>query len=219
MTVTHHLSDELILAYGTGALDEATSLLIATHMALCPRCRAALEMTEAIAGTVLEDLPEAEIDETEVESLLARVDTAMAPPPAPAPARKPVRTPVLPQPLRDYVGGDVGDIRWRGLRKGVRQFPVVNGSSGAKARLLWVPPGAKVPEHSHGGLELTLVLDGSFYDQNAWFRRGDVEEADATVEHQPVAGPEKPCICLAVTDAPLKFRSLLPRLAQPFLGI
>jgi putative transcriptional regulator len=63
------------------------------------------------------------------------------------------------------------------------------------------------------------VLAGSFYDQGAWFRRGDVEEADATIEHQPAAGPEEACICLAVTDAPLRFRSLLPRLAQPFLGI
>lgn len=218
MTVKHHLSDDLILAYGTGELDEATSLLVATHMALCPRCRAALEMTEAMGGVALESMPEAELDESEVDGLLARIEDLVAPPP-PAPARKPVRPPVLPQPLRDYVGGDVDDIRWRGFGKGVRQLLVATGSSGAKARLLWIPAGAKVPEHSHGGLELTLVLDGSFYDQNAWFRRGDVEEVDANVEHQPIAGPEKPCICLAVTDAPLRFRSLLPRLAQPFLGI
>jgi len=218
MTVQHHLSDELILAYGTGELDEATSLLVATHMALCPRCRASLEITEAMGGVALDCIPEADLDESEVDNLLGRIDNLVAPTPS-AVLRKPDRPPVLPQPLRDYAGGDVDDIRWRGLGKGVRQLRLAAGSSGAKARLLWIPAGAKIPEHSHGGLELTLVLDGSFYDQNAWFRRGDVEEADATVEHQPVAGPEKPCICLAVTDAPLRFRSLLPRLAQPFLGI
>jgi putative transcriptional regulator len=98
-------------------------------------------------------------------------------------------------------------------------LPINTGASRAKARLLYIPASSKVPDHGHRGLELTLVLAGSFYDEGAWFRRGDVEEADATVEHQPVAGPEEACICLAVTDAPLRFRSLIPRLAQPFLGI
>jgi putative transcriptional regulator len=126
---------------------------------------------------------------------------------------------VLPQPLRDYTDGDVDGLRWRSLGGGVRHLPIDTGSSRAKARLLYIPAGSKVPDHGHRGLELTLVLAGSFYDEGAWFRRGDVEEADATVEHQPVAGPEEACICLAVTDAPLRFRSLIPRLAQPFLGI
>lgn len=218
MTVKHHLSDDLIFAYGTGALDEATSLLVATHMALCPKCRTALDAAEAMGGALLETLPEANVVETELESLMARIERPETPLAAPEPVRH-ARSYVLPQPLRDYVGSDVDGLRWRGLGGGVRHLPIETGSAGAKARLLKIPAGAKVPEHSHGGLELTLVLAGSFYDSGAWFRRGDVEEADANVEHQPVAGPEEPCICLAVTDAPLRFRGLIPRIAQPFLGI
>jgi putative transcriptional regulator len=34
-----------------------------------------------------------------------------------------------------------------------------------------------------------------------------------------VATPEEDCICLAVTDAPLKFRSWFMRLVQPVIGI
>ena len=49
--------------------------------------------------------------------------------------------------------------------------------------------------------------------------RGDIEEADESIEHQPFAGKEADCICLAVTDAPLRFKSLLVRLVQPFLQI
>lgn len=218
MTVKHHLSDDLILAYGTGGLDEATSLLVATHMALCPVCRSALEAAETMAGAMLETLPPSDCCEAELNAVFARIDGAQTPPVA-APAKPASRSFVLPQPLRDYVRGDVGEIRWRGLGGSVRHLPIATGSSGGKAHLLRIPAGAKVPEHSHGGLELTLVLDGSFYDGGAWFRRGDVEEADANVEHQPVAGPERPCICLAVTDAPLRFRGLIPRLVQPFLGI
>ena len=218
MTVKHHLSDDLILAYGTGELDEATSLLVATHMALCPTCRAALEAAEAMGGSFLESLPESGVDESELEMILARIERKDVSSRKVEPA-KCSRSFVLPQPLRDYFGGDVDTLRWGGLGGGVRHLLVPTGSSKAKARLLNIPAGSKVPEHSHGGLELTLVLSGSFYDDGAWFRRGDVEEADANVEHQPVAGPEEPCICLAVTNAPLRFRGLLPRLAQPFLGI
>lgn len=226
MSVRHHISDELIVAYAAGELDEAVSLLVATHMALCPECRRALEAAEALGGAMLEQAPEAGVSEAELEAVLDRIAHAApesapesAPePPAPAPGT-PRRGFVLPRPLRDYVGGDVGDLRWKGLGGGVRHLPVVTGRSQAKARLLNIPAGAAVPDHGHRGLELTLVLAGAFYDQGAWFRRGDVEEADATVEHQPVAGPEEACICLAVTDAPLRFRGLIPRLAQPFLGI
>lgn len=220
MTIKHHIGDDLVLAYASGELDEATSLLVATHMALCPQCRQALELAESIGGTLIEEEAEAEIADGELEAIFGRIEhteESATPPPVPEPARR--RSYVLPQPLRDYVDGDVDGLRWRSLGGGVRHLPIDTGASRAKARLLYIPAGSKVPDHGHRGLELTLVLAGSFYDEGAWFRRGDVEEADATVEHQPVAGPEEACICLAVTDAPLRFRSLIPRLAQPFLGI
>ncbi len=223
MSVRHHVSDDLIVAYAAGELDEAVSLLVATHMALCPACRRALEAAEALGGAMLEQAPEAGVSEAELEAVLDRIARATpgsGPEPAPAPAAaEPGRACSLPRPLRDYVGGDLGELRWRSLGGGVKHLPVDTGASRAKARLMHIPAGAAVSYHGHRGLELTLVLTGSFHDQGAWFRRGDVEEADASVEHQPVAGPGEPCICLAVTDAPLRLRGLIPRLVQPFLGI
>ena len=220
MTIKHHIGDDLILAYASGELDEATSLLVATHMALCPQCRQALELAESIGGTLIEEEAESEIADGELEAIFGRIDsTDDSASPTPVTERARRGSFVLPQPLRDYAEGDVDSLRWRSLGGGVRHLPIDTNATRAKARLLYIPAGSKVPDHGHRGLELTLVLAGSFYDAGAWFRRGDVEEADATVEHQPVAGPEEACICLAVTDAPLRFRSLIPRLAQPFLGI
>lgn len=222
----HHLGDDLILAYATGELDQATSLLVATHMALCPQCRGALELAEMIGGDLIESEPESPVEDGALDALMARIgeaesDAATAGVPArpkrDSGARR--KAPILPQPLRDVVGGDADSIAWKGVGGGVRQFPLKELGGPATARLLYIPAAAKVPGHGHRGRELTLVLSGSFYDEGAWFHRGDVEEADATVEHQPVAGPEEPCICLAITDAPLRFRGLIPRLAQPFLGI
>ncbi len=214
MTIRHHLGHEIILAYAAGALDEATSLLVATHMALCPDCRSALEVGEAVGGALLDSLPPAEVDPSMIDSILSTPAD-----PAPEPPRREGTAFVLPSPLRDYVGGDVDRIRWRSLGGGVRHLPLIARRGGPSARLLSIPANEATPEHGHRGLELTLVLKGAFHDGEIWFRRGDVEEADAETEHQPVAGPDGECICLAVTDAPLRFRRLLPRLAQPFLGI
>ncbi|TAG14974.1 MAG: transcriptional regulator, partial [Rhodobacterales bacterium] len=79
--------------------------------------------------------------------------------------------------------------------------------------------GTAVPDHGHRGVELTLVLQGAFADDNARFDRGDIEIADEELEHTPVALSGQDCICLAATDAPLRFRSMLPRLAQPLFRI
>jgi putative transcriptional regulator len=68
-------------------------------------------------------------------------------------------------------------------------------------------------------MEMTLVLKGAFRDEYARFGRGDVEIANEDLEHTPVAEAGEDCICLAATDAPLKFNALIPRIAQPFIGI
>jgi putative transcriptional regulator len=56
-------------------------------------------------------------------------------------------------------------------------------------------------------------------DCSGQFARGDVETASDDLDHQPVAGMGEACICLAATDAPLRFTTLLPRLMQPFFRI
>jgi putative transcriptional regulator len=97
--------------------------------------------------------------------------------------------------------------------------PIETRDSETQVRLLKIPAGKPVPEHGHGGRELTLVLSGSFHDETGLFARGDIEEADGDLVHQPIASPDGDCICLAVTDAPLKFQSWLMRLVQPLIGI
>jgi len=43
--------------------------------------------------------------------------------------------------------------------------------------------------------------------------------ADQNLEHTPMADINEDCICLTATDAPLRFNSWFPRLAQRFLKI
>ncbi len=213
MTIRHHLTDELIMAYSAGTLPEAVSLAVATHLSLCDECRAALQAHEAVGGSVLEGSDPVAVSDACLKGALALIRTA----PAPDPVR-PAPDPVLPAPLQDYVGGSLSDVAWRSAGMGVRQA-VLKTEDSATARLLYIPAGMEMPDHGHRGMELTLVLQGAFRDAGGYFGRGDIEIAFEDTQHTPVAEGSVDCICLAVTDAPLKFSGLLPRLAQPFLKI
>lgn len=221
MNVRHRVSDELLLDYASGSLGESWSLAVSTHLALCPESRRRLEALEMTGGALLTEIAPAQEQEVsdaqwaKIRKLLT-VDTPSTP--APQKMEPPVDA-VLPEPLRSYAGGDVDALKWKQLGPGAYHFPIRTRDGEANVRLLRIPAGKPVPEHTHGGRELTVVLSGYFKDGDDVFRRGDFEEADEDLTHQPIAGEGEDCICLAVTDAPLKFKSWLVRLVQPVLGI
>ena len=109
-------------------------------------------------------------------------------------------------------------MKWRTLGMGVRQA-ILPTSRAASARLLYIPAGQAVPDHGHRGMELTLVLQGAFRDATDRFGVGDLEIAGQELEHIPTAEPGADCICLAATDAPLRFKEWLPRMLQPVFRI
>lgn len=215
MMPRHHIADDLLLAYAAGSLAEGWSVAVATHLALCPACRTRLAAAEAAGGQLLETLETVPADAGSWQAVRARLATpAAASRPAPAAANA-----VLPKPLRDLVGGDLDAVRWTALGNAGAQARLKTSDRETQVRLLRIPAGKPVPEHGHRGRELTVVLSGAFTDGAERFARGDVEDADVEVEHIPTATPEADCICLAVTDAPLRFRSWVVRALQPILGI
>ena len=219
MSIQHHPDDELLVSYASGELAEAWSVLVATHIALCTECRGKVRAAEAVGGAFVDDSVPVEMSADAFEATMARVARQ-----GDEPVAMPVTTvgsarPVLPQPLRDYAGGGLDSLRWRRLGHGAYHIPLVSDRGAPTARLVRIPAGRPVPEHGHNGLELTMVLQGSFVDGGVRFGAGDVETADCDLEHQPVAEPGQDCICLAVTDAPLRFRGAFARLVQPFIGI
>ncbi len=215
--IEHHLTDELLMGYSAGALPEAFELAVATHLSLCDACRAKAESFDAVGGALIDREGDEETALTDgcLEATLARIRGAAEPEPAPRPIDA---SGVLPAPLAAYVGGSLDKVSWRPVGMGVKQA-ILDTAPGATARLLYIPAGTAVPDHGHNGMEITLVLQGAFSDSDGTFARGDVEIATDADDHMPVADISEDCICLAVTDAPLRFKGLLPRLAQPFLKI
>lgn len=213
--IKHHLTDELLMGYAAGTLPEAFNLVVATHISMCDTCRAALAEYEALGGEVMLDADPADIAEDALAATMALIDSGQC-----AVKSAPVRAKdsIFPGPLQDYVKGDVDSLKWRKIGGGVSQL-VLDTSKEASVRLLRIPAGTAVPDHGHHGTELTLVLQGAFVDEDDRFGVGDVEVANEDLHHTPVAEEGLDCICLAATDAPLRFNSLMPRIAQRFIGI
>lgn len=211
-TIQHHLTDALLIAYSAGSLPEAFNLTIAAHITMCDTCRTRLGAFDSVGGALLAEHDSAPMADGSLQACLA---AAKAGRPAQGAPRK---RSILPAPLINYIGGDLKDVKWRPVGMGVRQA-ILPTDRRATARLLYIPAGGAVPDHGHRGTELTLVLQGAFADETARFGKGDIEVADEDLNHTPIADIGADCICLAATDAPLRFRGLIPRIAQPFLRI
>jgi len=203
------------MGYAAGTLPEAFNLVVATHITMCDTCRAALAEYEAVGGEVMLDSDPIDVAEDALTATLAMIENGGV---VEKIAPKRDAASVFPGPLQDYIKGDVDSLKWRKVGGGVSQL-VLKTSKDASVRLLRIPAGTAVPDHGHHGTELTLVLQGAFTDEEDRFGAGDVEVANEDMHHTPVAEEGLDCICLAATDAPLRFNGLVPRLAQRFIGI
>jgi len=212
MSIAYHPGEELLLGYASGAASEAVSLLVATHLTLCPQCRAVVTGAEAAGGSLLADVAPVALEAGAYRSLLARLD---APQPRTVPDVKIAHD--VPAPLQAYVGGDFATLAWRRITAGISYFPLAT-KGGTRARLIRVLPGAGASPHTHRGEEWTLVLTGSYSDCTGKYGVGDVQSTTPDIRHAPAADPGPVCINLAVTDAPLVFEGFLPKLVGKFFG-
>ncbi len=208
--ITHHTPDALLTAYAAGSLPQPYALTVAAHISLCVDCRAAFIAHQTAGGVVLESSTEVDLSDSLRANTLAMLDVPFVSKPTA------VRSGIYPAPVMEALKGKLP--KWKSLGMGVRQC-IVSATREGAARLLYIPSGQAVPDHSHNGLELTLVLQGSFSDSKGRFGVGDIEVADQSLEHTPIADDGAPCICLAATDAPLRFNAMLPRILQPLFRI
>lgn len=213
--MTEQLShDELLMAHAAGRLPEPVALIVATHLALSPSARERYRQFETLGGVLLEELQPTSLADDAWQRLVARLDD---PPTLEPPASTPPAAATnLPRPLRDYLPAPLEALRWRNYGSAA-EFELPLRVPGFRTTLIRVRAGRMVPQHTHEGNELTLVLEGAFHDKIGHYRRGDLAIADGSVNHRPRADDDQDCLCLAVTDAPLRLTGLIGRLLNPFI--
>jgi putative transcriptional regulator len=216
MSIRNHPDSATLMSFAAGTLSEPLAAVVAAHAAMCRSCRREIADMELIGAALLL--------QPSLRAQPARTDSAE--PLRHRPVQKKPTTPCaesgerLPSPIALTYGLTFATIPWKRLGPGVwhHRLSLSAGMEG-DLRLLKIAAGRRMPEHGHGGSELTLVLDGAYSDETGTYLRGDIQDVDESTEHTPVADPNAGCICLIASDRPARFKGLMARLVQPWTGI
>lgn len=212
--VNHHPSTDFLMEYGAGTLPMAQAACISAHLNYCEKCRRSHEQLQNIGGALLEQLEPVSVAESVLDNVLARLDD-----PAPLSFVSKSRRAELPNILQRIINGDFSQLVWKKVTKSLSVSYLRTGDTHFEFALYRIAAGGKIPEHRHGGSEMTLVLEGGFSDGRGSYHPGDFVFRSADDAHAPVALDGEDCICLAVLDAPLKFTSWQYRWMNPFLQL
>ncbi len=216
--MTHAIADEFLLDHASGAASAPVSLLVATHLALNPAARRSYRRMESLGGVMLDSIEPSQAEPDSLAKLFARIDRGDGMEVEHAPMPGITRDGRIPAPLAAFTRDGTDRLAWKQLARGVEEAPLaIKGKQGDRAMLLRIAAGRAIPKHAHRGIELTLVLDGAFGDARGVYARGDVCEADETVEHQPTAEPARDCLCLVVSAGQVRLTGPFMRLLNPFL--
>ena len=220
MTIRHHPSDTTLIAYAAGHLGEALAAIVASHLAVCPRCRQRNHVADEIGGGLLTDTEPAAMRDDALNAVFARIDSGAPSNDTPATEGPRAGQHGVAAPLGALLPADLEEIRWRSVGPGIRQARLDDSTDAPEGlKLLKIAPGRAVPRHTHRGHEMTLIVSGSYTDELGRFQAGDIADLDGEVDHQPVSDTGEDCICIIATDAPLRFQGWVPRLMQPFVRI
>ncbi|MEZ0225093.1 MAG: ChrR family anti-sigma-E factor [Alphaproteobacteria bacterium] len=210
--------DLLLMNYATGSLSQQESLIVAAHLTLNAEARRRVQRYEAEGGKMMCETEPAAVRAECLNETLSRIEkTPIKPMPAATPCAPDLHIPAAIYAL--ISGFCVSDRRnWSRVTRGFTKMDLrlCPAPTRKRLRLMKLEPHATTPRHSHPGRETTVVLEGSFRDQTGQYKKGDIIIiTDARFIHQPVAG-ERGCVCLTLTEAPLRFQDPFQRFMNAF---
>lgn len=116
----------------------------------------------------------------------------------------------------------ISQIKWKSIFPGVAIHHIMGEprkKTGERLYFMKIKGGMKLPTHSHAGDEWALILNGSYRADGIVYNRGDLHIANDNDEHAPHVTAGEDCICLVMSDGPLKMRGWMPRLLLPVIGL
>lgn len=217
--INRHPDATTLMSYAAGTLAEPLAAVVAAHAAVCKSCRKQISHLEIVGGLLLARAAIADRDRDE-RALHIPSKPIMQPLARRASGSLTVEHDRLPAPIAEAYDLTFDTIPWKRLGPGVwhHKLALSRGTEG-DLRLLKISPGRMMPDHGHGGAELTLVLDGAFSDATGVYGCGDLQDVDEDVEHKPLADPKHGCICLIASERPARFKGFFGRLLQPLTGM
>ncbi len=213
--INYHPTDKQLQQFAEGNISPALALVVSAHCDVCSQCQEKVDDINIELSSVIENVRAHDFVDPAFEKMLADIMHL------PVIDTKPVVAPRIeldgrffdvPRPLQRFVK-NTGN--WSRLLGKVWQAPVDLGDAGM-ANFIYMEKGGRVPEHTHKGTELTLVVDGEFSDGLADYDSGDFIIMDNEHIHSPHSNAVEGCLVFSIVDKPLHFTSGIARLLNPF---
>ncbi len=209
-----HPELDILTEYAAGTLPLAQSACVSLHVNQCRQCQRTAGQLEELGAGLLESLEPVAVGDTQLNAVLARLDEEK--PLEYTRERERDGTPAI---LQRLMRGDFSDLSWKKIGSALRISYLKTGDTQHEFALYHIKAGGRIPEHTHRGGEMTLILEGGFSDANGSYHAGDFLYRRPGDVHAPTALQSEDCICLAVLDAPLKFTDWRFRWMNPFLKL
>jgi len=215
--LNHHPSSEMLVEFSAGTLDTATSICVSAHLHFCKCCRNEVaRLNEIGAQLMYEAQPEAIIDNGLFDKVMAQIDQ---PQPAVENSREKTDISGFPTHVNKLLNDAQNTPVWKRLSSSMEVAKLFTGQSKFEVALHKICAGGVTPKHDHRGLEYTVVLKGSFSDEKSVYTQGDFIIREPGDVHQPMGAKNGECICLSAREAPIKLKSILGLLLNPWLRV
>jgi len=214
--INFHPDMQQLDLFVAGNAEPSLALILSAHIDMCQQCMQKCQKLQQIQS--IGALSEGTRLDTQLSSMLQTITSLPQlkdQPVALSPSKileLDGKTFEVPRSLKRYVQ-HTGN--WSRLVGKLWQAPVDLGYMG-KANFIYMEKGGKVPEHTHKGSELTLVIDGQYSDGLAHYDCGDFTLLDGQHKHLPHSDVDGGCLVFTIVDRPLHFTSGIARLLNPF---
>jgi len=218
MAVRLHPDADQLVDYSSGGLSPALCVSVSAHLHFCDACRLRNDQLAEIGGVLLEDVNPELLGECALDEVLSKLDenTDIASKVVTGPQDVEPELAKLPQMVRSLLP-DTGP-RWRFLSPSLRVSKIPVGETRYELSLHKIKAGGKTPDHDHNGLEVTVVLQGSFSDESGVYNEGDFIVRRPGEIHKPIASQHEECISLSVEEAPIRLVGPVSRFLNPFFS-
>lgn len=233
--ITHHPDDNLLTEYSSGSLASALGVIVCAHLQSCPHCRKRVEQLNKLGAAILNQSVAEAVQPESFDNLMARIrsqkseiavgensckssEAALTNLQELHPVYK--NDPLLrnlPKIITKLLPHD-GKLKWERVSSSLKTARLKTGQSQYEVAFQRISSGGKVVEHDHRGLEVTMVLCGSFSDENGVYNQGDFLVRNPGEVHRPTATLNQDCLCISVVEAPVKVTGLFGKLVNPFLN-
>jgi len=219
--IKHHPSEDLLVQHCSASLNASLSLAVSIHLDMCPICQEKVAKIEAANADVvfndkpvlspnedkdnLELLEEFESNVFDLITSDSGVDEVYEV--EPVSIKVNAHDYQLPRALTR-----ISHSKFTQVGK-IARSRVALDDGALRSSLLHIDAGGEIPEHTHTGFEVTLLLDGEFSDEEGSYVPGDFIWQDGSHLHTPLT--KDGCLCFTVVSSALHFNKGFSKLLNP----